>query len=158
MSATKPVTLGLAAAVVLALAGCGSATGAAGPAPATLKPVAGSRVQQVQLSAAAVHRLGIQTQPVRPAGGASPGHAGVRAARASAGAVIPYSAVVYDTDGSTWTYVNTSGRTFVRDRITVAAIEGRSAMLSTGPAVGARVVTVGAPELLGAEYDISGEE
>ena len=72
--------------------------------------------------------------------------------------VIPYSAVVYDTDGSTWTYVNTTGRTFVRDRITVAAIEGHSALLSAGPAVGARVVTVGAPELLGAEYDISGEE
>jgi uncharacterized lipoprotein YbaY len=158
MSATKPVMLSLAAAVVLALAGCGSASGPAEPAPATIKPVAGSRVQQVQLSATAAHRLGIQTQPVRPAGGARPGHAGALAARASAGTVIPYSAVVYDTDGSTWTYVNTSGRTFVRDRITVAAIEGRSAMLSTGPAVGARVVTVGAPELLGAEYDISGEE
>ncbi|HEY2129370.1 MAG TPA: hypothetical protein VGH77_19515 [Streptosporangiaceae bacterium] len=158
MSATKPVTLGLAAAVALILAGCGGASGTADPAPATLKPVAGSRVQQVQLSATAVHRLGIQTQPVRPAGGARPGHAGVLAGRASAGTVVPYSAVVYDTDGSTWTYVNTSGRTFVRDRITVAAIEGRSAMLSTGPHVGARVVTVGAPELLGAEYDISGEE
>jgi uncharacterized lipoprotein YbaY len=158
MSATKPVMLGLAAAVAVALAGCGSTSGPAEPAPATLKPVAGSQVQQVQLSAAAVHRLGVRTQPVRPAGGARPGHAGAPAARASASTVIPYSAVVYDTDGSTWTYVNTSGRTFVRDRITVAAIEGRSALLGTGPAVGARVVTVGAPELLGAEYDISGEE
>jgi hypothetical protein len=143
MPATKPVILGLATAVALALAGCGSGSGAGDPSPATLKPVAGSRVQQVQLTPAAVHRLGIQTQPVR---------------QASAGTVIPYSAVVYDTDGSTWTYVNTSGRTFVRDRIKVTAIEGRSALLSTGPAVGARVVTVGAPELLGTEYDISGEE
>lgn len=153
MSATKPV-LGLAAAAALALAGCGSASGAGEPAPATLKPVAGSRVQQVQLTPAAAHRLGIQTQPVRPAGGAQPGHTG----GPGAGTVIPYAAVVYDTDGSTWTYVNTSGRTFVRDRITVTAIDGHSALLSTGPAVGARVVTVGAPELLGAEYDISGEE
>lgn len=158
MSATKPMLLGLAAAVALALAGCSSASGGGDPSPATLKPVAGSRVQQVQLTPAAVHRLGIQTQPVRPAGGARPGHAGVRAAQASAGTVIPYSAVIYDTDGSTWTYVNRSGRTFVRDRITVAAIEGHSALLSAGPAVGTRVVTVGAPELLGAEYDISGEE
>lgn len=158
MSATKPVTLGLAAAAVLALAGCGSASNTGQPSPAILKPVAGSRVQQVELTPAAVHRLGIQTRPVRSAGGARTGQAGVRAARASAGTVIPYSAVVYDTDGSTWTYVNTSGRTFVRDRVTVAAIEGHRALLSAGPAVGARVVTVGAPELLGAEYDISGEE
>lgn len=158
MSATKPMLLGLAAAAALALAGCGSASGAGDPSPATLKPVAGSRVLQVQLTPAAVHRLGIQTQPVRPAGAARPGHAGVPAARAGAGTVIPYSAVVYDTDGSTWTFVNTSGRAYVRDRITVTAIEGPSALLSSGPAVGARVVTVGAPELLGAEYDISGEE
>jgi uncharacterized lipoprotein YbaY len=158
MSATKPVLLGLAAAVALALAGCGSASGAGEPAPASLKPVAGSQVQQVQLTPAAERRAGIQTQPVRPAGGARSGHAGARSGPASVRTVIPYSAVVYDTDGSTWTYVNTSGRTFVRERITVGAIEGHSALLSTGPAVGARVVTVGAPELLGAEYDISGEE
>lgn len=154
MSATKRVTLSLAAAAVLALAGCGSASGAGEPAPASLKPVAGSRVHQVQLTPAAVHRAGIQTQPVRAAGAVRSGHAGPASVRT----VIPYSAVVYDTDGSAWTYVNTSGRTFVRDRITVAAIEGHSALLSAGPAVGARVVTVGAPELLGAEYDISGEE
>jgi hypothetical protein len=152
MSATKPVTLGLAAAAVLAVAGCGSASGAGEPAPASLKPVAGSRVQQVQLTPAAVHRAGIQTQPVRAAGAARSGHAGAQAGPASVRTVIPYSAVVYDTDGSTWTYVNTSGRTFVRDRITVAV------HIRPGRPVGARVVTVGAPELLGAEYDISGEE
>jgi hypothetical protein len=143
MSARKTVALGLVAATALVVAGCGAASGQVDQAPATLKPVAGSRVQQVQLSAAAVHRLGIRTQAVRDAGLAT---------------VIPYSAVVYDTDGSTWTYVNTAARTFVRDRITIAAIEGRRAVLTTGPAVGARVVTAGAPELLGAEYDISGEE
>lgn len=75
-----------------------------------------------------------------------------------AGEVIPYSAVVYDTDGSTWTYVNTKPRTFVRERISINAIEGFSALLSRGPAVGTAVVTVGAPELLGTEYEISGEQ
>jgi hypothetical protein len=65
---------------------------------------------------------------------------------------------VYDTDGSTWTYVESAPRTFVRDRITVASIDGPTAVLASGPAPGAQVVTVGAPELLGAEYDISGEE
>jgi len=37
-------------------------------------------------------------------------------------------------------------------------VEGGQPQVTKGPAVGAMVVTVGAPELLGAEYDISGEE
>ena len=82
------------------------------------------------------------------------------AATATRGAheVIPYSAVVYDTDGSAWTYVNIAARTYVRQPITVAAISDDTALLSAGPSVGARVVTVGAAELLGTEYSISGEE
>jgi hypothetical protein len=151
MSAKIPAALGLAAAAGLLVAACGSASGHVEQAPATLKPIAGSQVVQVQLSAPAVHRLGIVTQPVRLASGPGSG-------RASSRTEIPYSGVVYDTDGSTWTYVQAAGRTFVRHRISIAAIEGRTAILTTGPAVGARVVTVGAPELLGTEYDISGEE
>ena len=72
--------------------------------------------------------------------------------------MIPYSAVVYDNDGSTWTYVATAPRTFLRQRIAVGEISGDTAILVSGPALGAAVVTVGAPELLGTEYDISGEE
>jgi hypothetical protein len=46
----------------------------------------------------------------------------------------------------------------VRRPITVTVIRGDVALLSTGPPVGARVVTVGTAELLGTEYNISGEE
>jgi len=151
MSAKNPAALGLVAAAGLLIAACGTASGQVEEAPATLKPIAGSRVQQVQLSAPAIHRLGIVTQPVRSAGGPGSGRAGRHSK-------IPYSAVVYDTDGSTWTYVEAAARTFVRNRVSIAAIDGRTAILTTGPAVGAQVVTVGAPELLGTEYDISGEE
>ena len=151
MSAKKPGVIGIAVAVTLILAGCGSTVGQVEQAPATVKPVAGSRVQQVQLTGPAVHRLGVRTQPVAVATGAASSPGGPHK-------VIPYSAVVYDTDGSTWTYVNTAARNFVRERIAVAEIEGPTAVLTKGPAVGAMVVTVGAPELLGAEYDISGEE
>ena len=66
--------------------------------------------------------------------------------------------MVYDNDGSTWAFVNTGPRTFVRQRITVGEIQGSTAVLTAGPAPGAVVVTVGAPELLGTEYNISGEE
>ena len=151
MSAKKLIAAGLAAAVIPVLAGCGAAAEHPEPAPATLKAVPGSPVKEVLLTPRAMQRVGIATEPVqseaaRPSGG--------QAARE----VIPYSAVVYDTDGSTWTYVNTATRTFLREPIDVSAIEGSVAVLNSGPAVGAAVVTVGAPELLGTEYQISGEE
>lgn len=152
MSAKSSAVQGLAAAAAgLLIAACGSASALIEESPATLKPVPGSSVQQVQLSAAATHRLGIETQAVRAAAGANSGRSGTHK-------VIPYSAVVYDTDGSTWAYVNTAPRTYLRQPITIAAIEGSTAVLSSGPPVGAAVVTVGAAELLGTEYDISGEE
>ena len=41
--------------------------------------------------------------------------------------------MVYDTDGSTWTYVNTAARTYERKPITVTEIDGEVALLSAGP-------------------------
>ena len=41
--------------------------------------------------------------------------------------------MVYDTDGSTWTYVNTAARTYERKPITVTDIDGEVALLSAGP-------------------------
>jgi hypothetical protein len=138
---------GLVIGAAAILAGCATATPAETP-PAVIKPVAGSQIPQLQLTERAVQRLGIVTQPVRPTTTAGqPGRE-----------VIPYSAVVYDTDGSTWTYVNTAARTYERKPITVTEIDRETALLSAGPAVGTAVVTVGAAELLGTEYDISGEE
>jgi hypothetical protein len=138
---------GLVIGAAAILAGCATATPAETP-PALIKPVAGSQIPQLQLTERAVQRLGIVTQPVRQTATASqPAHE-----------VIPYSAVVYDTDGSTWTYVNTAARTYERKPVTITDIEGAVALLSAGPAAGTPVVTVGAAELLGTEYNISGEE
>jgi hypothetical protein len=137
---------GLVIGAAAILAGCATATPAETP-PALIKPVAGSQIPQLQLTEQAVHRLGIVTQPVRQT---RAGHA--------AREIIPYSAVVYDTDGSTWTYVNTAARTYQRKPITVTEIDGAAALLSAGPAAGTPVVTVGGAELLGTEFDISGEE
>ena len=138
---------GLVIGAAAILAGCATATPAETP-PALIKPVAGSQIPQLQLTEHAIQRLGIVTQPVRQ----------TRAAAQPAHEVIPYAAVVYDTDGSTWTYVNTAARTYERKPITVTDIEGEAALLSAGPPAGSAVVTVGAAELLGTEYDISGEE
>jgi len=151
MSTKNPVVIGLAAAVTMILAGCSAANPREESPPATVEAIAGSPVQQVRLTEQAMHRLGIVTQEIRAAKVTEHGRPGSHL-------VIPYSAIVYDTDGSTWAFVNTAARTFVRQRITVSAIEGGRAVLTKGPAVGSAVVTVGAPELLGTEYNISGEE
>ena len=137
---------GLVIGAAAILAGCATATPAETP-PAVIKPVAGSQIPQLQLTERAVQRLGIVTQPVRQTTAGRTAHE-----------VIPYSAVVYDHDGSTWTYVNTAARTYERKPITVTEIDGAAALLSAGPAAGTPVVTVGGAELLGTEYDISGEE
>jgi hypothetical protein len=135
------------------LTGCATAAPAEAP-PATVTRIAGSPVPRLELTEQAIQRLGVRTQPVREATAAAaqgPGKTGVRT-------VIPYSAVVYDTDGSTWAYVNTAARTYIRQPIVIATIQGDIAILSGGPPVGAAVVTVGDAELLGTEYNISGEE
>jgi hypothetical protein len=149
MPAKKPVAIGAVTAVTLILAGCGGVSVSEPQPQSSLKPIEGSSVQQVMLTEEAVRRLEIATQPVREAAATQPGQ--------GARTVIPYSAVVYDTDGSTWTYVNRAARTFVRQPITVRVIDGSTAILTSGPAVGTAVVTVGAPELLGAEYAIGSE-
>jgi len=139
---------GCLAASALALAACGTAPAPELASPAQVVPVAGSSIPRLELTHGAVQRLGIQTRPV------------AAAAPTTAGAtkIIPYAAVVYDTDGSSWTYVETAADTYVRRPITVTVIRGGVALISAGPPVGAQVVTVGSAELLGTEYNISGEE
>ena len=151
MLSKRPASLASAAAAIALLTGCSVASAHEDPPPATVKSIPGSAVKQLRLTPQAIHRLGITTVAARAAQATLNGRKGTYR-------VIPYSAVVYDNDGSTWAFVNTAPRTFVRQRITVGAIQGSTAVLTAGPAAGAAVVTVGAPELLGTEYNISGEE
>jgi hypothetical protein len=151
MRAKSTTSLASLAAAVLFLTGCSVASAHEDPSPAVVKSVPGSAVKQLQLTQQAIHRLGITTAPLRAGQATVDGHRGTYK-------LIPYSAVVYDNDGSTWAFVNTGPRTYLRQRITVGAIQGGTAVLAAGPVPGAAVVTVGAPELLGTEYNISGEE
>lgn len=110
-----------------------------GDEPARVEPLEGSDTSRVILTAKAAERLGIQTVQVRAAEGVT---------------VIPYSAVVYDPDGKTWTYANPEPLTFLREPITVDRIEGDEVFLLEGPSPGTPVVTIGAVELYGAELGI----
>jgi hypothetical protein len=138
---TQWMAIGLAAAA-LTLGGCAEAPeeeSTGDPAVASIEAVAGSDVSKVTLTELGAKRLGVATVPVQ----AGPG-----------GLVIPFTAVVYGADGSTWTFTNPSGTSYVRAEIAIAAIDGGNAILSSGPPVGTAVVTVGIAELVGAEAEL----
>lgn len=115
--------------------------------PAKVEPGEETGISRVTLTARAAERLDIKTAPA----------AEVQVARAPNGAlrrVVPYAAVLYDSDGDTWVYTNPEPRVFIRHSITVDYIDGDVAVLSDGPPAGTPVVTVGAAELFGTEFEI----
>jgi len=67
--------------------------------------------------------------------------------------VIPYAALLYEKDGGAFVYTNPSGLTYVRAPIEIERIAGDRVVLRSGPAVGTRVVTTGAPQVHGAELE-----
>ena len=129
-----------------ALAGCQDAASAEEDAleeVAALETPADGSPGIVTLSAAAHDRLGIETTPVEGT---------------SARLVVPYAALIYDVDGSSWVFVELEERTYQRAPVTVDDKDGEDLVLSAGPDAGTPVVTVGAAELVGVETGIDGEE
>jgi len=128
-----------------AVAGCTSTSAETEmAAPASVEEVSGSDVKKVTLTQDAASAIGVETASVTQAPGGR--------------LAVPYSAIIYYLDGSAWTYTAKPGRQYLRVPVTIAAITGDRATLSRGPAVGTPVVVVGAPELLGAELEIAGEQ
>ncbi len=70
---------------------------------------------------------------------------------AAAQKVVPYSAVYYDEKGEAWVYVSQAPLKFMREKVKVERVSGDLALLSSGPAVGTRVATVGVSLLYGTE-------
>jgi len=108
--------------------------------PARLEAIDGSNIKKITLTPKAAQRLDIQTGKVRQ--------------DASGRKVVPYAAVVYDKDGSTWVYTNPQPLTYIRHTIIVELISGDDAVLKEGPDVGMQVATTGAPQLYGAEKGV----
>jgi len=108
--------------------------------PARLEAISGSNIKKITLTPKAAQRLDIQTGRVRQ--------------DASGRKVVPYAAVVYDKDGSTWVYTNPQPLTYIRHAIIVELISGDDAVLKEGPDVGMQVATTGAPQLYGAEKGV----
>lgn len=104
--------------------------------PVTLEEIEGTEFKRVILTEKAAERIDVQTASVR-------------------GTVIPYAAVIYDTEGNTWIYTNPEPLVFVRQPIVVDRIEGDRAILSQGLDLDTIVVTLGVSELYGAETGVS---
>jgi hypothetical protein len=122
---------------VLALASCKTESIAEKYHPAKLDSTDVKGIMRVTLDEKAAERIGLQTVAITEEGGKK---------------VIPYGALMYDTKGNTWTFTSAGPLSYVRQSVTVEDITGDRVILSDGPAVGTVVVTVGAPELMGAEH------
>jgi hypothetical protein len=94
------------------------------------------------LSADGARHIGIQTVAARGAAG-TPGQI-----------VVPFSAVVYDASGNTYTFISSGPLTYVEVPVRVDHVDGNSAYLANGPAAGAHVVSVGAEELFGVQTGV----
>jgi hypothetical protein len=139
------------AAITVGASGCSEAGASNEESPDTAVTVEENGEDQparLTVSERAEQRLGLRTEPVRPLTGQAGG----------ATEAIAYSAVVYDADGKSWTFSAPSPRTYIRVPIVISSIAGQTVQLKSGPPVGTQVVVVGAPELVGAEAGISGEE
>lgn len=104
--------------------------------PATLEEIEGSELKRVILTEKAAERIDLQTVSVD-------------------GDIVPYAAIIYDTEGNTWVYTNPAPLTFVRAPIVIDRIEGDQVFLSQGLETEVPVVTVGVAEIYGAETGVS---
>ena len=144
MSPRSALTLALAAlAAASSLAGCTEVKSADKEhySPATITPVKGGEkdLVSVTLTQEGADRIDIATGRVT-------GGAGGRK-------VIPYAALLYEKDGSTFVYTNPRGLTYIRAHVEVDRVAGDRVLLSEGPAAGTKVVTTGAPQVHGAELE-----
>jgi hypothetical protein len=109
---------------------------------ATLKPI-GSGRSQITLLPNAAKRLDIQTSQIGQ--------------DATGKKIAPYFSIIYDLDGGTWVYTVTAPLTYVRESVVIEHITRDYAYLVDGPLAGTQIVTVGVPELYGAEVGVNGE-
>ena len=107
--------------------------------PVKLEHVKGTDLTRVVLTPQAARRADIQT---------------TRVERDGRRLVVPAAAVLFDTDGKAWVYTNPEPLTYVRHEIKIDVEEGDTVFLRKGPTPGTAIVTVGVPQLYGAEYEV----
>jgi hypothetical protein len=141
----RMLTAGLVAVAALSLSACKEVEeeSAAGYEPAKIEPIKGKSedFQRVTFTKEGASRVDLKTD---------------RVTRGGSHKVIPYEALIYNDEAKTFVYTTSKPLQFERVPITVDRITDDRVLLSKGPAVGTKVVTVGATEVYGAELDIAG--
>ena len=128
------------------LAGCqGTSTHTEHQQPAEVTHIDGSELSLVTLTPKAISRIGLETGKVTEQKGPR---------KETLQKAVPYSALLYDSQGKTWVYKSPEPRVFVRHEISVDYIEGELAYLTDGPATGTELATVGVAELYGTEFEV----
>ncbi|HSL26132.1 MAG TPA: hypothetical protein VLA54_07585, partial [Acidimicrobiia bacterium] len=107
--------------------------------PMTLGEADDDGIAPVMLTERAMQRLDIQTVAVE---------------QSEEWLVVPSDAVFVDETGTFWLYTNPEPLVYLRHQIGVSHDDGESAFLTDGPDPGTPVVTVGVPELYGAETGV----
>lgn len=111
--------------------------------PSVTEPSDEAGLTRITLSSSAAHRLGIEIDAVAET-----------AIEGTARKVMPYGALIYHPDGTTWAYTNPEDLVYIRAPLTVDRVDGDRVLLRSGPSAGTAVVSVGAAELYGIEDGI----
>jgi hypothetical protein len=124
------------------LAGCSSSSSpSASPPPPAHLTVGSHGTVSVVLTPLGAQRTGVQTAVATRAG---------RGGQTT----VPYSALLYQPDGSSVIYTVTGPLTYTLVPVTVTSVQGNQVYL-TGLAPGTTVVTIGGEELLGVQDGVA---
>ena len=141
----RMLSAGLAVIAALSFTACKEVEeeSAAGYEPATLEAVKGKSddFKRVNFTKEGASRVDVRTTIVRRSGGDK---------------VVPYESLIYNDEAKTFVYTSPKALAYERVPVTVDRIEGKRVLLSKGPAVGTKVVTVGVTEVYGTELEIAG--
>ena len=96
-----------------------------GEQPAQIERTQGSEVGRVTLTEKAIQRIDLRMTEVRE-----------MEVDGTVRTFVPYSSIIYDSNGHTWVYTSPGPRTFVREAVSVDRINGDWALLGEGPTVG----------------------
>ncbi|MEO6472140.1 MAG: hypothetical protein ABIR57_09420 [Aeromicrobium sp.] len=110
------------------------------PSQSKLEPIKGIPGHHtVTLTPLGAKQVGIQTTPV----------AGSNKLKE-----LPYDALLYGADGTTFIYTSPKALTYRYAKITLEKIVGERIYFSEGPKVGTQVVTRGVPQVHGADIEL----
>ena len=115
------------------------------PHPAEVEHIDGTELSRVTLTPDAMKRLGVETEEVVESKGSRNDESQL---------CVPFAALLYLPDGTTFVYKSPKPRVFVREPITVDYTEGDTVYLKEGPPVGTVVATVAAAEIYGTEFAV----